>query len=172
MKAHPTINLEVSIMDSEAATPTSSNFLSFCAEPIAIVSVACRLPGHVQNPHQLWEFLQAGGIARSDTVPISRYNVDGHFDGSGRPGTLKTPGGMFIEDIDLGAFDASFFHINKSDAVSMDPQQRQLLEVVYECLENGGITMEGIDGDEIGCFVASYAAGGIIPETIAVDGPN
>ncbi len=159
-------------MDSEAATPTSSNFLSFCAEPIAIVSVACRLPGHVQNPHQLWEFLQAGGIARSDTVPISRYNVDGHFDGSGRPGTLKTPGGMFIEDIDLGAFDASFFHINKSDAVSMDPQQRQLLEVVYECLENGGITMEGIDGDEIGCFVASYAAGGIIPETIAVDGPN
>ncbi len=54
---------------------------------------------------------------------------------------------MFIEDIDLGAFDAPFFHISPSDAASMDPQQRQLLEVVYECLENGGITMEGIDGD-------------------------
>lgn len=146
-------------MDSEAPTPTSSSFALPYAEPIAIVSAACRLPGHIQNPHQLWQFLQAGGIATSDVVPESRYNVAGHFDGSGRPGTLKTPGGMFIEDIDLGAFDAPFFHIGKSDAVSMDPQQRQLLEVVYECLENGGITMQGIDGDQIGCFVASYSAG-------------
>ncbi|KFA70061.1 Atr6 [Stachybotrys chlorohalonatus IBT 40285] len=145
-------------MDSEAPTPTSSSFALPYAEPIAIVSAACRLPGHIQNPHQLWQFLQAGGIATSDVVPESRYNVAGHFDGSGRPGTLKTPGGMFIEDIDLGAFDAPFFHIGKSDAVSMDPQQRQLLEVVYECLENGGITMQGIDGDQIGCFVASYSA--------------
>jgi fumagillin biosynthesis polyketide synthase len=120
-------------------------------EPIAIVSVACRLPGHANNPHRLWEL--------SNEVPNSRFSSAGHFDGSGRPGTLKALSGMFIEDIDPAVADASFFNLTRADAVAMDPQQRQLLEVVYECFENGGVPVERVSGKDIGCFVGSYTVG-------------
>ncbi|KAH8729278.1 putative polyketide synthase [Ilyonectria robusta] len=126
-------------------------------EPIAIVSVACRLPGHCMNPQQLWEFLINGGVATSNSPPESRFNIKGHFDGSRKTHTMISPGGMFIEDIDLQAFDAQFFNVNRADAIAMEPQQRQILEVVYECLENGGVPLESLTGKEVGCFVASYA---------------
>ncbi|KAH7175825.1 hypothetical protein EDB81DRAFT_633270 [Dactylonectria macrodidyma] len=126
-------------------------------EPIAIVSVACRLPGHCMNPQQLWEFLINGGVATSNSPPESRFNIKGHFDGSRKTHTMVSPGGMFIEDIDLQAFDAQFFNVNRADTIAMEPQQRQILEVVYECLENGGVTLESLTGKEVGCFVASYA---------------
>ncbi|KAL9111466.1 MAG: hypothetical protein Q9227_004144 [Pyrenula ochraceoflavens] len=125
------------------------------SEPIAIVSLACRLPGHVNSPHQLWHLLSTGGIAASDTAPPSRFNGRVHRESSGRPGTM-TAGAMFIEDVDPAEFDAAFFNISKADAVAMDPQQRQLLEVVYECLENGGITLERISGEKVGTFVGSF----------------
>lgn len=128
-------------------------------EPIAIVSTACRLPGHVNSPHKLWELIQAGGVAVSNEVPRTRFSGDGHFDGSGKPGTLKAMSGMFIEDIDPARFDAQFFNLTRDDAIAMDPQQRQLLEVVYECFENGGLPLEQINGSQIGCFVGSYASG-------------
>ncbi|GFF75198.1 lovastatin nonaketide synthase [Aspergillus udagawae] len=124
-------------------------------EPIAIISAACRLPGHVNSPHKLWELLQSGGTAVSNQVPKSRFSSEGHFDGSGRPGTMKALSGMFIEDIDPAAFDASFFNLTRADAIAMEPQQRQLLEVVYECFENGGIPIEKVSGKQIGCYVGS-----------------
>ncbi|KAF9696901.1 hypothetical protein EKO04_005128 [Ascochyta lentis] len=125
-------------------------------EPIAIISVACRLPGHSNSPQKLWELLRSGEIASSQKVPASRFDSAGHFDKSGRPGTLKALSGMFIEDIDPAVFDASFFNLTRADAVAMDPQQRQLLEVVYECFENGGIPLERVRGTQTGCFVGSY----------------
>ena len=66
---------------------------------------------------------------------------------------------MFIEDVDPAAFDAAFFNISRADAVAMDPQQRQLLEVVYECLENGGLTLERLGGENVGTFVGSFMNG-------------
>lgn len=55
--------------------------------------------------------------------------------------------------------DAGFFGLSQVDAISMDPQQRQLLEVVYEGLENAGLTLEGMRSTLFGCFVGSYASG-------------
>ncbi|KAI1103410.1 putative polyketide synthase [Jackrogersella minutella] len=124
--------------------------------PIAVVGMGCRLPGHITSPHTLWEFLERGGIAEN-TVPESRFRLDTHHDGSKKPKTMRSPGGMFIESIDPKKFDAAFFGVGKTDAIAMDPQQRQLLEVVYECLENAGIPLEKLDGEAIGCFVGSYA---------------
>ncbi|KAF4505099.1 hypothetical protein G6O67_007082 [Ophiocordyceps sinensis] len=140
------------------------------ASPIAIVSAACRLPGHCMNLEQLWQFLLDGGIASSDSPPKSRFNIAGHFDGSRKPHTMASPGGMFIEDIDLQAFDAQFFNTNGADALAMEPQQRQLLEVVYECLENGGISLESISGQDVGCFVGSYAVGEFLLSTHLLEG--
>ena len=66
---------------------------------------------------------------------------------------------MFLEDVELSKFDARFFSIAKQEAIAMDPQQRQLLEVVYECLENAGVTLKAVDGAPVGYFVASSTSG-------------
>ena len=92
-------------------------------------------------------------------VPRNRFNIDGHWDGSLKPRTMRPLGGMFLESIDPADFDASFFEVSKTEAISMDPNQRQMLEVVYEGLENAGITLESLDGAPVGCFVGSYASG-------------
>ncbi|KJX96875.1 polyketide synthase like protein [Zymoseptoria brevis] len=128
----------------------------FRQEPLAIVGLACRLPGHCNSPRDFLNLLQAGRIA-SIEVPKSRFNRDGFYAGPNQPGSIRSPGGMFVEDIDPKTFDAAFFGINKQTAVAMDPQQRQLLEVVYEAMENAGIRLEDVNKKPIGCFVGSYA---------------
>jgi acyl transferase domain-containing protein len=127
-------------------------------EPVAIIGFACRLPGGNTSPEKLWQFLERGEIA-SRAVPETRYNLDGHYDGSLKPGTNRPPGGMFLEGVDPADFDASFFEISGSEAVSMDPNQRQMLEVVFESLENSGLTLERLSGASVACFVGSFATG-------------
>lgn len=127
-------------------------------DPIAVIGLANRLPGNSNNPTQLWDFLERGGVAQNDP-PESRFSLKGHFDHSLKPHTLRTPGAMFLESIDPAEFDAAFFNVNRADAIAMDPQQRQLLEVVYEGLENAGLTLEQMHGALFGCFVGSYAVG-------------
>ncbi|ROW15068.1 hypothetical protein VPNG_03455 [Cytospora leucostoma] len=124
--------------------------------PIAVVGLSCRLPGNSNSPEQFWRFLLDGKIAGL-APPPTRFSLKGHYDGTMRPWTMRSPGGMFI-DADLRDLDAGFFGLSQVDAISMDPQQRQLLEVVYEGLENAGLTMEKIKSKSIGCFVGSYAS--------------
>ncbi|KAK4458706.1 hypothetical protein QBC42DRAFT_19564 [Cladorrhinum samala] len=124
--------------------------------PIAVVGMACRLPGDCNSPEEFWKFLLGGGIA--DTKPpSSRFSLEGHYDKTLRPWTMRSPGGMFI-NADPRDIDAGFFGLSHVDAISMDPQQRQLLEVVYEGLENAGLSMEAIKSSLFGCFVGSYAS--------------
>ncbi|TVY84107.1 Reducing polyketide synthase DEP5 [Lachnellula suecica] len=68
---------------------------------------------------------------------------------------MTTVGGYFLQN-DIHCFDNSFFGINNLEAKYMDPQQRQILEVVYECLESAGIPMQQISGSNIGCYVANF----------------
>ncbi|KAH6842948.1 hypothetical protein B0I37DRAFT_436915 [Chaetomium sp. MPI-CAGE-AT-0009] len=129
----------------------------FQQEPVAIIGFACRLPGGNHTPQKLWDFLQDGGVA-PNTVPKSRFNIHGHYDGSRKPGTMRPKGGMFLsEDIDLASFDAGFFEFSGADAVATDPNQRQMLEIVYEGLENAGITLQDVDNAPVACYAASYA---------------
>lgn len=126
-------------------------------EPIAIVGFACRLPGGNYSPPKFWEFLKRGDIAYNK-VPESRFNHAAHYDGSLKPRTMRQPGGMFLKDIDLADFDATFFELPAAEATAMDPAQRQMLEVVYEGLENAGIPLEKINGQSVGCYVGNYAS--------------
>lgn len=91
-------------------------------------------------------------------VPASRFNIDAHFHkNNDRPGSFGVLGGYFLHD-DLADFDPGLFGITPIEAMWMDPQQRKLLEVVYEALESGGISLDAISGSRTAVFAASFTA--------------
>jgi acyl transferase domain-containing protein len=152
-------SIEVMFHEETNKMPRATDDSSRCLqEPIAVIGMACRLPGHNTTPSKLWEFLKSGQHA-PNTIPSSRFNLTGHYNGSRNLTSMVSPGGMFLENVDLQEFDSQFFRLSKQETICMDPQQRQILEVVYEGLENAGLTLENLDGRSFGCFVGSYACG-------------
>ncbi|KIX10093.1 uncharacterized protein Z518_01174 [Rhinocladiella mackenziei CBS 650.93] len=129
---------------------------SVVAEPIAIIGIGCRLPGGVNSASKLWDFLRDGKSGQCK-VPPDRFNVDAfyHPKGLGRPGSMHTVGGYFLQE-DPRDFEPEFFGINPLEATQMDPQQRKLLEVVFEAFESAGATLEDVSGANIGCYVGNF----------------
>ena len=141
-------------------------------EPIAIVGIGeqdnsvppnffnlmqtgCRLPGSVSSASECWQFLQSGRSAGCE-FPKSRFNIDAFYSSrGGTPGTISMRGGYFL-DQDIRHFDNGFFNINNLEATYMDPQQRNLLEVVYECFESAGVRLEDLSSSNVGCYVADF----------------
>ncbi|KAL7940018.1 hypothetical protein V8C42DRAFT_356517 [Trichoderma barbatum] len=116
--------------------------------------MACRLPGGIHSPSELWSFLHAGRDARGP-VPSSRYNVSAFHSPDKKPGTVISQQGYFLDSSnDLAALDTSFFSIPRSEVETLDPQQRLLLEVAREALDDSGET--GWKGSNIGVYVGSY----------------
>lgn len=124
-------------------------------EPIAIVGMACRLPGGIHSPSDLWELL-ASKKSTYGPVPKSRFTHSSFYHPSGRPGSVNIPGGHFLTGYPLGAFDASFFSISPREANSIDPQQRMLLEVTWECLESAGVRVENLKGKNVGVYIGAW----------------
>jgi acyl transferase domain-containing protein/SAM-dependent methyltransferase len=120
-------------------------------EPIAIIGTGCRFPGASSTPARLWELLRAPRDI-SSKVPSERFNIDGfyHPDG-GHHGTTNTQESYFLTE-NVRGFDASFFNISASEAECIDPQQRILLETVYESLEAAGLRLEDLQGSKTGVF--------------------
>ncbi|PWY87347.1 hypothetical protein BO94DRAFT_585895 [Aspergillus sclerotioniger CBS 115572] len=104
--------------------------------PIAICGMACRLPGGIRSPEQMWNFLLNKGDARS-RVPESRYNIDAYYSPVDKPGSIKTQYGYFLDD-DLSKADGSLFTMSPMELGRCDPQQRLMLEVARECIEDAG----------------------------------
>ncbi|KAF4231532.1 hypothetical protein CNMCM8980_005228 [Aspergillus fumigatiaffinis] len=120
--------------------------------PVAIVGMAMRLPGGVNSEKDFWDFL----INKKDghcKVPEHRYNIDAFYHKDSIPGSIRTQHGYFLKR-DIAQFDANFFGISKLEAAKLDPQQRMLLEVVWECMENGG--QPKWFGRNIGCYVGVF----------------
>jgi len=127
------------------------------AEPIAVVGMACRFPGGVNNPQQYWELLKAGrsGIVR---VPPERWDADMYYTADHTvPGTICNREGGFLTSWQPDEFDAEFFAISPREAAAMDPQQRLLLEVAYEALEDAGIPPQVIRGTQTAVLVGMTA---------------
>ena len=121
--------------------------------PIAICGVAMRLPGGIRDGGGFWDFLVHGRDARRP-IPRDRYNAGG-FDGKlGAKGAIEAQQGYFLDE-DLGTLDSSFFSMTADELGKTDPQQRQVLEVTRECLENAGET--DYRGKPIGCYVGTFA---------------
>ncbi len=119
-------------------------------EPLAVVGVGCRLPG-ANHPTALWEMLIQGRSAVRE-VPPDRWQVDRfyHPDATA-PGKMVSRWGGFVEN--LKEFDAAFWGISPREANRMDPQQRWMLEVAWEALEDAGVPPSRFGGRNIGVFV-------------------
>lgn len=123
-------------------------------EPIAICGMACRLPGNIASPKEMWDFLAGGDDARSE-VPATRWSTKAWYSATKKKGTSRTQHGYFLdENVDLGALDAAAFPMPRGEIERMDPQQRLLLEVARECLDDSGeVHWQGSStGVYIGCF--------------------
>jgi acyl transferase domain-containing protein len=118
-------------------------------EPVAVVGLGCRLAGGIGSPVELWDFLVQGRRS-ADKIPVSRWDPTDGPSSTSLPGMPKR--GSFLEDV--AGFDAAFFGMSPREATSVDPQQRILLEVVWEALEHAGIPAECLEGSDTGVFVA------------------
>ncbi|KAI0544083.1 reducing type I polyketide synthase [Xylaria curta] len=119
--------------------------------------MGCRMPGDIRCPKDLWNIMMSGKIANTSRVPSSRFNIDGflHPDQE-RPGSFHISGGYFIDE-DLTQFDPTIFQISAIEALYMDPQQRKLLEVVYEAFESSGTTLQRAASQRAGCFIGAFS---------------
>src|SRR5260221_6333535 len=106
------------------------------AEPIAVIGVGCRFPGGADGPDAYWRILQSGSDAVRE-VPPDRWDIERYFDPDPRaPGKTYTRWGGYLDRVDM--FDAEFFGIPPREAITLDPQHRLFLEVVWEALELAG----------------------------------
>ncbi|KAI8631178.1 hypothetical protein F5Y19DRAFT_463515 [Xylariaceae sp. FL1651] len=144
-----------SVPSSRNRTPPNESVTGYNgSEPIAIVGMACRFPGQSDTPADFWEMLVQQRSGYSEP-PSSRFNINGFHSEKSNTGSLGPRGGYFISE-DVYNFDPPFFGITQTEATVMDPQQRKLLECVYEAFEAGGIPLDSVSGKNIGTYVGNF----------------
>ncbi len=120
-------------------------------DPLAIIGMACRYPGHANDSEAFWQLLH-NGVDAIEEVPPSRWDMEAYFDPDPETaGKICTRYGGFVDDVEL--FDPQFFGISPREVVSMDPQHRLALEVTWEALENAAQAPAMLVERRVGVFL-------------------
>ncbi|MFC9178794.1 type I polyketide synthase [Streptomyces sp. NPDC057107] len=152
-------------------------------DPVVIVSMACRYPGGVRSPEDLWRLVDEGVDAITEFPRDRGWDLAGSYDPEpGKPGKCYVRHGGFLHD--AAEFDPGFFGISPNEARTTDPQHRLLLEVAWEALERAGIDPASLKGTRTGVFAGimyhdyagNSAAGslgsGRVSYTLGLEGPS
>jgi polyketide synthase 5 len=119
--------------------------------PVAVIGMACRLPGGIDSPEQLWEALLRGDDLITE-IPPDRWDLDEYYDPEpGVPGRSVSKWGAFVDDV--AGFDSEFFGIGEREATAIDPQHRLLLETSWEAVEHAGLSPTRLAGSRTGVYV-------------------
>jgi polyketide synthase 5 len=139
--------------------------------PVAVIGMACRLPGGIESPEQLWEALLRGDDLVTE-VPRDRWDNDEYYDPEPDvPGRTVSKWGAFLDDV--AGFDSEFFGLNEREATAMDPQHRLLLETSWEAMEHAGLTRDASADSLTGVFVGltHYDYQMVSTQSDAMEGP-
>ncbi|PTB35859.1 hypothetical protein M441DRAFT_178876 [Trichoderma asperellum CBS 433.97] len=124
-------------------------------EPLAIIGMASRFPQEGDNNENFWKMLMTGRSAMTP-FPKNRFDMDGHYHPDvEHGGTFHVKGGHFMKG-NPSDFDNQFFSIPKGEVMSLDPQQRLIMENVYQALENAGIPMDRAVGSNTSVFSSGF----------------
>lgn len=119
--------------------------------PVAVIGMACRLPGGIGSPEQLWDALLRGDDLVTE-VPHDRWDNDEYYDPEpGVPNRTASKWGAFLDDV--AGFDAEFFGLSEREATALDPQHRLLLETSWEAMEHSGLPREAVTDSLTGVFM-------------------
>jgi 3-oxoacyl-(acyl-carrier-protein) synthase len=150
--------LKRAMVDLRQAHADLREFEQRTNEPIAIVGMACRFPGEVESPQDLWNVVAEGRDLIGELPADRGWNVEELYDPDpGRPGKSYTRAGCFLNDAEH--FDAEFFGISPREAVAMDPQQRLLLETAWQALEDARLVPATLRDGPMGVFIGTAARG-------------
>ena len=133
----------------------SNNKSDSFRKPIAIVGMGCRFPGGSYGPKKFWDNLlnKVDGIV---DVPKDRWNINKFYDeDKDKPGKMYVKNGGFLQE-KIDEFDPMFFGMSPREAEVVDPQQKLLLEVAWEAMEDAGFTKEQIYGSKTGVFIGAF----------------
>ncbi|MEV7417054.1 SDR family NAD(P)-dependent oxidoreductase, partial [Streptomyces sp. NPDC089919] len=142
---------EVGGVEAAAAPVRTRRTSARTDEPLAIVGMACRYPGGVNSPDELWQLVAEGRDAISGLPADRGWDLERlYHPDPDHAGTVTTRGGGFLAG--AGDFDAGFFGISPREALATDPQQRLLLEAAWEALEDAGMDPTSLHGTDTGVF--------------------
>ncbi|MFY2564261.1 SDR family NAD(P)-dependent oxidoreductase [Corallococcus terminator] len=130
-------------------------------EPLAIVGIGCRLPGGIEDTDGFWKVLMEGRECIVD-IPEERWDPKKFHDASGKaPGRTAVQRAGLLQQ-DLREFEPGFFGITPREANALDPQQRLMLEVSWEALEDAGVPPGSLAGSRTGVFVGGFMMDNLI----------